>query len=172
MNKSIWVFVILLLSLLLLMSILVQIFVRKYHMKSIDKLPEIEMHTLDSVLYNTKRLSQNLKPLVIIYFHPECEFCCFEIAELLKHQEGMNKTQLLFVTYASVEEIKIFIRKYPIDQFKEVIISLDFNGEFAHTFDVKYPPMIFIYDKNKTLIKKHKGLMPFERLEKYLKQSY
>lgn len=138
----------------------------------IKKLSEVNLLILDTTLCNSEILHDKLMPLLIVYFHPECEFCSYEITELLKHKKNIDSIQLLFVTFASIEETKDYLLQYPIDQFTHVTIALDLKGEFANTFDVKSPPMIFIYDKNKKLIKKHKGIMAFKRLEKYLKQSY
>lgn len=172
MMKSILRSIVGLLVMILLILITVQIYKYNMQIKQIERLPKVNFFTLDSVLYSTNELYEILRPLVIVYYYPECNFCVFEIIELLKYKECMADVHVLFVTFASNNEIRNFIKQYPIHKLKNAKIVSDVNGEFADIFDVKSPPMIFIYDKNKKLIKKHKGIMAFKRLEKYLKQSY
>lgn len=149
--------------------ILVQVFRRYVQLNMVIKLPEAKGMQLNGILYNTACEYNNAKPLVIIYYHPECDVCKLEIIELLKYQIEMKSIQLLFVSFASIEDIKKYMQLYPIDLFENVIIVSDIYGEFANKFDIESSPMIFIYDANKVLIKRHKGSMTFKKLEKYLK---
>lgn len=133
---------------------------------------KINVATLNGDISNMKELNKLNIPLLIIYFHPECEFCSFEISELIECKHDLNEIQLVFITFSSIELVKKYIDEYSIDKFEHVIIASDINGEFANAFNIKSPPMNFIYNKNKKLVRVHKGMMSFKQLKKYLNQLH
>lgn len=155
---------------ILLLSIQISSYTTKIN--SIVNLPIFQTVTLDSMIFSSKELYKYDKFLLIVYFHPECEFCELEINDLLKNIEEMNEIQMLFISFASVEEINKYAKRNILKEFEDVIIVSDYYGEFAYAFNIKSSPTNFIYDKNKKLIKVYKGVMPFKQLKKYLKYSY
>ena len=64
------------------------------------------------------------KPLLIIYFHPECYFCSMEMSEMLeiKRIENFNA---LFITNALESEVQDFLLQYPIDKLKNATPQSD-----------------------------------------------
>jgi peroxiredoxin len=144
------------------------IFERNKMNYSIKKLPNIKILTTDGLTYNTSRFLQNNLPLLVFYFHPECDFCSAEIEELLKHKNEFEDIDMLFITFASISEIKEFMQAYPLNEFKHVVIGMDYTGEFVSTFHIESSPMIYIYDQTKKLRKKFKSLVSYQQIRKFI----
>lgn len=138
----------------------------------LENLQPVYLLTSDKKLYNIDFIENKYEYMLIVYFHPECDFCNIEINNLLENKNNLQMLKILFITYASMEEIKQFILMNPICKSENITIVSDVKGEFANAYNIKSPPTNFIYDKNKKLIKVHKGMMSFEQLKKYLNQSH
>lgn len=106
--------------------------------------------------------------LLIVYFHPECDFCTVEMNELLRHQNEIKNVHVFFITYATNDEIESYILKYPIDKLKNATIAIDTHGEFAKKFKIKAPPTIILYNKKGKLKKIFRGAVPIKKIIKYL----
>lgn len=144
----------------------------RIRMNLLENLRSVYLVTSDNRLYNMDFIDDKYEYILIVYFHPECDFCNIEINDLLENESDLKMLQILFVSYASIEEIKQFILMNPICISENITIVSDIKGEFANAYNIKSPPTNFIYDKNKKLVKIHKGMMSFKQLKKYLKYSF
>lgn len=119
---------------------------------SLKQEKDIELSTIDNEKFTMEKYYTDSKPLLIIYFHPECYFCSMEMSEMLeiKRIENFNA---LFITNALESEVQDFLLQYPIDKLKNATIAIDIHGEFAERFKIKAPPTIIIYDKKGKLKK-------------------
>ena len=144
------------------------LFTKRYEVEvSIQYLPDIEVMAMDSSIIRLKTRQNNM-PMIIFYFHPECEFCAIEIEELIKHKSKFENVQMIFVSFASINEIKEYLETYEINSFKHVLIANDYKGDLVSKLHVKAPPTCFIYENSLILKKKIKGLVSVTELLKYL----
>lgn len=153
---------------LLLLLIAVQIVRHKLRMRLVARLPDIELLSADSILFRTGTLAADTLPLLVLYFHPECEFCAAEISDLLEHRDAATGIRFLLVTFASPEEIRNHFRLFPEARPANFTVATDYKGDFVRTFDVKAPPANYLYDRHRKLIRVHKGMLSFEQLQHYL----
>jgi thioredoxin-related protein len=128
---------------------------------------DIKLSTIDNEKFTMEKYYTDSKPLLIIYFHPECYFCSMEMSEMLeiKRIENFNA---LFITNALESEVQDFLLQYPIDKLKNATIAIDIHGEFAERFKIKAPPTIIIYDKKGKLKKIFRGAVTIKKIVKYL----
>ena len=134
---------------------------------SLKQEKDIKLSTIDNEKFTMEKYYTNSKPLLIIYFHPECYFCSMEMSEMLeiKRIENFNA---LFITNALESEVQDFLLQYPIDKLKNATIAIDIHGEFAERFKIKAPPTIIIYDKKGKLKKIFRGAVTIKKIVKYL----
>ena len=136
--------------------------------KKIQTLPHIQLATADSTtLYDLNELSNN-EPLVLIYFHPECEYCSAEINELLREPQKLAGIKNIFVTFAPREKVAEFLITHPIEQIENSIILFDDKYVFAGEYGIQSPPQTLVYDSNKQLIKHFRRVITIEALEQVL----
>lgn len=135
---------------------------------SIQRMPNIALMCQDSTVVLLRELTVDSIPTVILYFHPECEFCNMEIEELNRGQDELKGVQLLLITAISLDEIEQVVKVHPFDVFNLATIVCDYRGLFAETFHIKAPPAFFIYDKTQQLKKAVRGITPVKTIKQYL----
>ena len=155
-------------AIVVLILFIVFLLLKQYEEKaSIRQLPDIKVMTIDSSIIRLNTLQTNM-PMMICYFHPECEFCAIEIEELINHKSKFENVQMIFVSFASINEIKKYLETYKIDSFKHVLIANDYKGDLVSKLNIKAPPTCFIYDKSLNLKRKIKGLTSVNELIKHI----
>lgn len=150
--------------------IIVILFFNNYCTKinRISDMSELCKMNLDTLLCNYDNNSVDNMPCLVIYFHPECNLCGMEIDELLRYKSKLDNIRLFFISFASIAEIKEYILNFPVGQFHYLTIASDIQGDFVNTFEVKSPPMNFLYDRKGKLVKIHKGIFPYKKLNRCL----
>ncbi|GHS84839.1 hypothetical protein FACS1894201_03790 [Bacteroidia bacterium] len=170
-KKRILTIVLITVTLLLVTLLSVQLGKHYNTVKMYRQLPDVTLLQMDSTAFCTSELKEINKSLVIFYFHPDCDFCQMEIESILKSQEKLHHTQLLFVSFALIEEIKPFLETFPIDTIPNVLIAMDNNLEFTNTFKPKSIPATYIYNAQGTLQKVLTGLSSLEVILKIITRN-
>ncbi|MDR2065387.1 MAG: thioredoxin family protein [Prevotellaceae bacterium] len=136
-------------------------------------IPDIVLLSADSVEYNLSCMKQDTaKPAVIFFFHPDCKLCEAEISNIIERPEILCEAKVLFVSSASIEKIKTFLKKYPLQDLTDVTVVSDFRSEFKSLFNPSTIPCIYIYDRNHKLDIMIKGLLKSETIQKLINRAY
>jgi thioredoxin-related protein len=122
----------------------------------------IQLANGDSLI--AKQLKKNT-PVMIVYFDPGCEHCQAFTRNLLEKSKSFDKIQIVYISYASLQEVQIFekdlnLRKYP--NFK-----IGTEGSSFSVLRVYRPmqfPFIALYDKKGMLISSYKEIPPIQTL--------
>jgi hypothetical protein len=105
------------------------------------------------------------KPMLIVYFRPDCPHSKLEIRNILARIAELRDCQLFFLTSASFADIKVFVRNYQLDDYSpKILIGKDFEHLFVHAFSPTSVPFMAIYNKQKRLVKIYHGEVPVARL--------
>lgn len=100
----------------------------------------------------------NKKPLVIIYFHPECEHCRYEAAEIGQHADDFEKCQLVMVTPDdSLQRIEAFCEQAQLWEVDNIEILTDERNCFYEVFGKTAIPSVFIYNTEHKLVRYFRG---------------
>jgi len=98
------------------------------------------------------------KPMVIIYFHPECDHCHYEAREIGQNADVFNHCQLVMITFDdSLKRLKNFCNKYHLWEVNNFEILLDSDNHFQKIFGKPMIPSVYIYNVNRRLKKKYQG---------------
>ena len=120
-------------------------------------LPAFKIYTApDSVAFSNKNLHQH-KPLVLVFFSPDCDHCQKETMELLAYKNELKSVQILMASPASYGEVKRFYEEYHLASMPNVKMGQDVNFVLGSKFKLTTFPSIFIYDANGKLTKKFVG---------------
>jgi peroxiredoxin len=96
----------------------------------------------------------NLKPVIIIYFHPECEHCRYEAAEIGQHACDFEKCQLVMVTSDdSLARIEAFCANNQLWEVGNIEILTDKQNRFQEVFGKTAIPSVFIYNTERKLVR-------------------
>lgn len=121
-----------------------------------QSLPEFEMPTLNNRNVSNLNL-KNDTPVILFFFHSECEYCQHEAQEIEKKIELFSKTQILFISAEELETIKRFSIEYKLYNHDNIYFMADRDGQFASRIEATTNPYILIYDSKHKLLKRFKG---------------
>jgi hypothetical protein len=136
-------------------------------------IPDIALLTVDSIEYNLSCLREDtVRPAVIFFFKPDCKACEIEISNIIKHPEILGEAKVLFVSSASINKIRIFMKKYPLQNLPNITIASDFYSEFTPVFNPSVVPSMYIYNRNHKLEMSIKGTLNRKTIEKFIDRAH
>ncbi|MFH0843537.1 MAG: redoxin domain-containing protein [Bacteroidota bacterium] len=135
----------------------------------IKQLPEFTLLTLDNTSFSSSEIKEG--PLLIVYFHPECEHCRYEISELFRSSLPGSGIPVLLVSRASRDSVTLFLEEFDFPETDEIITLIDTAFVFEDTFGNSIIPSGYLYDKNLNLIDALHGEYKIETILNRLKES-
>jgi hypothetical protein len=117
------------------------------------KLPPFQMLRADGRLFRARELPMG-KPIVIIYFSPDCEECQKLTEELVSKIEDYWKASVAMITYLPVNTLPDFISKYKLNIYPNIFVGTEGNTFFLREYyRIHRFPFIALYNKDGDLIK-------------------
>ena len=107
---------------------------------------------LDSTWFANENLP-NKRPIVIIYFSPECSHCHHEMKEIIKNMDSLKNAFFVLVSYHNLDSIKGFETKYNTRSFQNMVIGRDTKYFLPVYYDIKFTPFMAVYDTQKNFVK-------------------
>jgi thiol-disulfide isomerase/thioredoxin len=120
-------------------------------------MPSFDIMEVDSTtIFNTKDIPGG-KPVVLMYFSPDCEHCQHLTEELLKNIDSLKQMQLVMFTSLPFDKLKNFYTYYKLSEYKNITVGRDYEFFFSRHFGSQYVPYLAIYDRRKKLVKVFDG---------------
>ncbi len=119
-------------------------------------IPPYKILTPDSVYATPAKLKKD-GPVMIVYFSPDCTHCQHfteELTDLMKdeqkhHKNVLRKTQIVMITWSSIEGVRVFAKDYELDKYKNITIGTEGYGLLVQKYyQVKTTPYIAVYSKS------------------------
>ncbi|BAV08622.1 AhpC/TSA family protein [Filimonas lacunae] len=126
-------------------------------------LPVFQILQSDSTWFTDAQLPKD-RPIVIIYFSPECGHCQTEAEDLVKHMEQLKSAFFVMVSFHSPADIGKFAEKYKLANLDNVRLGRDVQYYLPTFYHVQYTPFIAVYDKKRQLLKTFEMGAGFEKL--------
>ena len=114
-------------------------------------IPAFTVLQTDSTFINDKKIPKD-KPVVIVYFSPECGHCQITAKEFGEKMQAMRNIFFVWVSYYPLPEIKEFAKKFNLQQFTNIIIGRDENYTIPSYYRVKFTPFMAVYNKDHHLV--------------------
>ncbi len=120
--------------------------------KKTTRIPQFDILRPDSTWFTNKELPAG-KPLVIIYFSPDCGHCQLTAQEFVKDMDKLKNTELLWVSYHTPQQIKEFSETYKLSGYDNVVVGRDPNYKIPAFYRVQFTPFMAVYDKKGIFLK-------------------
>lgn len=118
-----------------------------------NKVPPFKMIQANGKVFLAGNLPLR-KPIVIIYFSPDCEDCQQFTKKLLNRMHEFNNASIAMITYLSLNIVKQFVSEYQLDKYSNIYIGTEGNSYFVgNYYKVGKLPFLALYNKNGDLIK-------------------
>ena len=135
------------------------------------KLPPFQMMQANGKVFKAHDLPMG-KPILIVYFSPDCDHCEKMLKEFFKQSLGFQKASVAFVTYLPVDKVSKFEKDYNLGKFSNMYAGTEGTTFFLRNYykitDVPFAALytkdgdfVTSYEKDvnlKELIEKLKGL--------------
>lgn len=119
---------------------------------SAQTIPPFKMKLSNGTVFSAKNLFKN-KPVIIIYFTPECEHCQILMNQFFKKINEFKNAQIVLVTFKPLNEVKEFEKNYKTAAYKNIKVGIeDPVFYFRYFFKLENTPFTALYDKSGNLV--------------------
>ena len=126
------------------------------------KLPPFAMMQANGKIFRAHELPMG-KPMVIIYFSPECDHCDILMKEFLKREAAFRKTSVVMITHLAVDKVAKFVKQYALTNYANVYVGTEGTWLFVKNYyKIVEMPFIALHDRNGNLVKlfREEGALP------------
>lgn len=115
-----------------------------------NTIPYFKILLADSSWFTADNLPKN-KPVLIIYFSPDCHHCQMTANEFAPRMDELKDVFLLWVSYHTPPEIKTFAHDYKLDGYDNIKMGRDVYYFFPPFYQIKFTPFMVAYKDGKML---------------------
>jgi cytochrome oxidase Cu insertion factor (SCO1/SenC/PrrC family) len=103
--------------------------------------------------------AQNLplgKPIIIVYFSPECEECHQFMEAMLNQIDDFMGASIAMITYMPLEKVTPYVTANKLDKYPNIYVGTEGNSLFVRNYyNIMQFPFVALYNKDGVLIKKY-----------------
>ena len=134
------------------------------------KLPPFRMMLANGKLFKAEDLPIG-KPIIIIYFSPECDHCQKLMKELFKRTAELKKASIAMITYLPVDKVVAFQKLYGVNRYSNIYAGTEGSSFFVKNYyKLMEMPFAALYSKNGDFIKSYSREIDLNDLSKRLKK--
>lgn len=131
----------------------------------VNELPYLTYQTLEGDTVSTRNLPGGS---ILILFNTECDHCQREAKEISEKMDAFKTYELLFIAADSVHKIDNFSKTYQLADKPNVKFGRAEYQDVFMNFGSIPTPSVYIYSRERKLVKSFLGETPVEELIKYL----
>jgi thioredoxin-related protein len=133
-------------------------------------MPSFKIMLSDNKIFNADELPKN-KPVLLIYFDPECDHCQKLMTELFKRINEFKKAEIVLVTFKQIGELSPFEKKFDISKYPNIKVGTEGSGFYLRNyFGLEKMPFVALYDKKGNLSYSNKEQTAVDEIVKQLKK--
>ncbi|MDB5153992.1 MAG: redoxin protein [Mucilaginibacter sp.] len=153
--------------LLILSLIIVAGCTQAQNKQNIENIPPFKILKSDSTYFTPANLKKN-KPVMIIYFSPDCSHCQHLVYEMKPKMKQFGDTQIVMVTFTEftmLKMIKNFTRDFGLAKYPNITVGTEGHTYVVQQYyQVKTTPYIAIYDHKGKLVQAFDKVPSMEEL--------
>ncbi len=115
-------------------------------------IPPFKIQLADSSWYSKANLPAK-KPVLILYFSPDCGHCQLETEQLISKMKELKNMQVVMITSRPYADMAFFANHYKLSRFPSIKIGWDPQRLVTNFYNVKFTPFSALYDKKGKLVK-------------------
>jgi len=135
--------------------------------KKVEKLPSIELKTIDGKTIKTDEITNNGKPVIISFWALWCKPCIKELTTISEvYDEWVEETGVKLIA-VSVDDARSTARVKPTVDAKgwSYDVLLDVNGDFKRAMNVNMIPHTFLLNGKGEIVWQHTSFSEGAELE-------
>jgi thiol-disulfide isomerase/thioredoxin len=129
-----------------------------------NKVPPFQMMQTNGKVFLAGNLPVG-KPIVIIYFSPDCKECHDLTKELLNRINEFNNASIAMITNLPLDQVKHFVSEFHLEKYPNIYAGTEGYSSFAGAYyNVGRIPFVALHKKNGDLVKVYDGEISIEDL--------
>lgn len=134
------------------------------------KLPPFQMVQADGKVFKAEELPKG-KPILLIYFSPDCEHCQKLMDTFFKQPAKFKKATVAMLTYLPVDKVATFVKDYPVAKYPNIYVGTEGNTLFVQRYyNLSQIPFVALYKKNGDFVTSYVREVPLKKLAAQLAQ--
>lgn len=130
------------------------------------KLPPFQMLLSNGKVFKAQHLPMG-KPIIMVYFSPNCEHCETVTKQLVNNQAVLKKASIAMITYLSITDVNRFVKKFTLNQFDNIYVGTEGNSFFVRNYyKIKEMPFVALHNKNGDFIQSYSKEIDIKNLIK------
>ncbi|HVS90490.1 MAG TPA: thioredoxin fold domain-containing protein [Mucilaginibacter sp.] len=123
--------------------------------QNIENIPPFKILKADSTWFTAANLKKH-KPVMIIYFSPDCSHCQHLMYEMKPKMKAFGNTQIVMVTfmdYNLLRMVKNFVRDFDLAKYPNITVGTEGHTYVVQRYyQVRSTPYIAVYDRKGKLV--------------------
>jgi len=138
--------------------------------KTTKRMPLFEFKMLDGTVFSKYDLPKD-KATVIVYFDPDCRLCEKSGILFSTFKTMYEKSTVLFVSVNTTERIKVYRKKYGLENKSNILFLQSSEDDFYNLFKESNIPTYLIYNRSQYLVKIINDDVPVKIILRYIKAA-
>jgi len=118
-----------------------------------QSLPQFEMALSTGKVFKASKDLPKQKPVIVIYFDPDCDHCQKLMNELFKRINTFRNVEIVMITFKSLSETAAFEKKYATHKYPNIIVGTEGNYFYLRNYyKLVKMPFTALYDRSQNLV--------------------
>ncbi|HEX3166219.1 MAG TPA: redoxin domain-containing protein [Chitinophagaceae bacterium] len=136
---------------------------------SSQTIPVFKMTLSNNKIFDATDIPKG-KPLVLIYFDPDCDHCQKLMTELFKKINSFKKVELVLITFKPVTDVAVFEKKYSTPRYANLTVGTEGTGFYLRNYyKLVKMPFTALYDSKGNYSYSYRDETPLDDLINRLK---
>lgn len=142
---------------IILLAVFIGSVVMAQDKQTYQKLPSVNIKTLNGTTFNTQDISNDGKPIILSFWALWCKPCKKEMDAYNENYEEWQEETGVKIVAVSIDDARSTAKVMPFVNGKEweMEILLDPNGDFKRAMNVNMIPHTFLIDGNGKVVYQH-----------------
>jgi thioredoxin-related protein len=120
-------------------------------------LPGFRIGRTDKTYFSNQNLAKG-KPVLLVYFQPDCDDCRNFTKALLKQAADFKHVQIVMVTNTGLSQLISFEKEFKLKSYKNIVVGTEgYTMVLQRALNVQRFPYVIAYNKERKLIKIFSG---------------
>ncbi|MBN8665767.1 MAG: redoxin domain-containing protein [Chitinophagales bacterium] len=120
------------------------------------QIPEFSLLKTDGNWLVKQQLPEG-KPVVFVYFSPDCQHCKTEAKDLAAAKDSVASFQFIWVSYHPIERVRDFALQAGLDKLANHSFTRDPNYKIPSFFRVRFTPFVAVYNAKGQFVEAFEG---------------
>ncbi len=133
-------------------------------------LPAFEMQLTNGKIFTNHDLQRN-RPVLLIYYAPDCEHCQVLMTQILKNFTPFRKLQIVLVTFEPLSYAQSFESTYQIKKYPNIISGMESpTFYFKNLYKLENTPFTALFDRHHKMVISYRKMTPVGDLIAHIKK--